>query len=105
MGDSVSALSNLRVLELSGGVAGEHCGRLLADFGADIIKVEQTGRGSATRHIGPFSDRAAEPERSGLFAYLNTGKRSVCLDLASLEGKRTLRALLPTLDAIIDDHP
>jgi crotonobetainyl-CoA:carnitine CoA-transferase CaiB-like acyl-CoA transferase len=101
----VSALSNLRVLELSCGVAGEHCGRLIADFGADIIKVEQTGRGSNTRSMGPFSDQAADPERSGLFAFLNTGKRSLCLDLTTLEGRQTLQALLPTVDAIIDDHP
>ncbi len=101
----MSALSNLRVLELSCGVAGEQCGRLLADFGADIIKVEQTGHGSGTRHVGPFSDKAADPERSGLFAFLNTNKRSVSLDLASAEGRQALQTLLRSVDALIDDHP
>jgi crotonobetainyl-CoA:carnitine CoA-transferase CaiB-like acyl-CoA transferase len=101
----VSALSNLRVLELSCGVAGEHCGRLIADFGADIIKAESPDEGSATRHMGPFSTKTADPERSGLFAYLNTGKRSMAIDLSSPDGRQTLEQLLPTLDAIIDDHP
>jgi len=49
VGEGVSALSNLRVLELSNGVAGEYGGKLLADFGADVIKVESPDVGSATR--------------------------------------------------------
>jgi crotonobetainyl-CoA:carnitine CoA-transferase CaiB-like acyl-CoA transferase len=101
----VSALSHLRILELAGGVAGEHCGRLLADFGAEIIKIEPPVAGSPTRHIGPFSQAAADPERSGLFAFLNTNKRSVCLDLATHDGKQALRVLLSGVDAVIDDHP
>ena len=94
----MSALTGFRVIELAEGVAGEYCGKLLADLGADVIKVERPGRGSPTRAMAPLLDRAADPERSGLFAYLNTNKRSVTLDSAAA------RELLAGADAVIDDH-
>ena len=50
----MSALSHYTVVELAEGVAGEYCGKLLADFGARVIKVERPGKGSPTRHLGPF---------------------------------------------------
>jgi len=79
----VSALGHLRIIELSDGVAGEYCGKLLADFGAEILKVEMPGTGSDTRRRGPFAKRPDDREGSGLFAYLNTNKRSVCIDLGT----------------------
>lgn len=118
----MSALSTFRVLELAESVVGEYCGKLLADFGAEIIKLERPGSGSPTRHMGPFAphaegveegpeegpeeglERAEEVENSGLFAYLNTGKHSVAVDLSTSEGKETLARLLGTVDAVIDDH-
>jgi crotonobetainyl-CoA:carnitine CoA-transferase CaiB-like acyl-CoA transferase len=101
----VSALSNLRILELSSGMAAEYCGKLLADFGAQIIKIEPPGMGSETRRKGPLAAAVRVPESSGLFAYLNTNKRSVALDLASPRGRDTLHSLVKTVDAILDDHP
>jgi crotonobetainyl-CoA:carnitine CoA-transferase CaiB-like acyl-CoA transferase len=101
----MTALQGIRVLELAESPAGEYCGRLLADFGADVIKLESPGRGSPTRHMGPFAPRGADPERSGLFAYLNTGKRSLELDLQSGAGRDTLQQLIGAVDAVIDDHP
>jgi crotonobetainyl-CoA:carnitine CoA-transferase CaiB-like acyl-CoA transferase len=101
----VSALSHLRILELSNGVAGEYCGKLVADFGADILKVEAPGVGSDTRRRGPFAAAGAAPESSGLFAYLNTNKRSVCLDIATAPGREALHTLIEGVDAIVDDHP
>ncbi len=101
----VSALRGLRVLELAEGVAGEYCGKLLSDFGAEIVKLEKPGSGSPTRRLGPFSPRGDVPENSGLFAYLNTGKCSVELDLDSAPGRERLQQLLHRVDAIIDDHP
>jgi crotonobetainyl-CoA:carnitine CoA-transferase CaiB-like acyl-CoA transferase len=89
---------------LAESVAGEYCGKLLADFGAEIIKIERPGSGSPTRAFGPFAPDGADPERSGLFAYLNTNKHSVTLDLASDAGRNTLAALLRQADAVIDDH-
>jgi crotonobetainyl-CoA:carnitine CoA-transferase CaiB-like acyl-CoA transferase len=88
--------------------AGEYCGKLLADFGAELIKIERSG-GSPTRRLGPFAqpvddDDRDSGERSGLFAYLNTGKQSVTLDLDSEQGRQTLQLLLGRVDALIDDH-
>ncbi len=98
------ALSNLRVLELAGGVAGEYCGKLLADFGAEVIKIEAPGTGSETRRMAPFAEGAQANENSGLFAYLNTGKRSVTLDLGSDAGRQVLQRLLARIDVVLDDH-
>jgi crotonobetainyl-CoA:carnitine CoA-transferase CaiB-like acyl-CoA transferase len=94
----VSALTGIRVIELAEGVAGEYCGKLLADLGADVIKVERPGRGSPTRAMAPLLDVGENPERSGLFAYLNTNKRSATLDPTAV------RELLVSADAVIDDH-
>jgi len=101
----VSALNNLRVVDLSNGVAGEYCAKLLADFGADVIKVEPAGLGNDTRREGPFAASCAAPESSALFAYLNTNKRSLTLDLKGPQGKLTLNDLLQSVDVLVDDHP
>lgn len=100
----MTALSAYRVLELAEGVGGEYCGKLLADFGADVIKIERPRSGSPTRRMGPFGPDGPEHERSGLFAYLNTGKSSVTLDLATDAGVRTLARLMDQVDVVIDDH-
>lgn len=101
----MSALSAYRVLELAESVGGEYCGKLLADFGADVIKLERPGVGSPTRSLGPFGEGDANRERSVLFAYLNTNKSSVELDLSSNAGVETLAKLLRHADVVIDDHP
>ncbi|WP_445170830.1 CaiB/BaiF CoA transferase family protein [Mycolicibacterium sp. Dal123E01] len=96
----MSALTGFRIIELAESVAGEYCGKLLADLGADVIKVERPGRGSPTRAMAPLLDVGSDPERSGLFAYLNTNKRSATLDPGSVG----LDELIATADAVIDDH-
>lgn len=101
----MSALRSLKILELAEGVAGEYCGKLLSDFGADVIKLEKPGEGSPTRRLGPFGPKGEAPETSGLFAYLNTNKSSVELDVTSKAGAAMLAKLLPHVDALIDDHP
>lgn len=100
----MSALNAFRVLELAENVAGEYCGKLLADFGAELIKIEKPVVGSPTRYMGPFVAAGAAPERSGLFAYLNTNKRSVALDLERADARATLEHLLAHVDVVIDDH-
>ncbi len=95
----MSALTAFRVVELAGSVAGEYCGKLLADFGAEVIKVEAPGRGSPTRAMAP---RLADgPEGSALFAYLNTNKRSVVLDTTVQAD--VVDKLVASADAVIDD--
>jgi crotonobetainyl-CoA:carnitine CoA-transferase CaiB-like acyl-CoA transferase len=100
----MSALASFKVLELAEGVAGEYCGKLISDFGADVIKLERPGEGSPTRRMGPFAPRGDAPETSGLFAYLNTNKSSITLDLSAEAGVKMLRLLLQHVDAVIDDH-
>ncbi|MBI5948238.1 MAG: CoA transferase [Chloroflexi bacterium] len=69
-------LEGLRVVEVGEGVAGPYCGKLLAGLGATVVKVEPPG-GDRTRRDGPFPGDRPDPERSGLFLHLNTGKESV----------------------------
>ncbi|MFM5908569.1 MAG: CaiB/BaiF CoA transferase family protein [Novosphingobium sp.] len=99
----MSALNGLLIVELAERVCGEYCGKLISDFGAEVIKVERPG-GSPTRHMGPFKNGQPGPERSTLFAYLNTNKKSVVLDLASPADMEKLDRLLARADALIDDH-
>ncbi|SEQ44197.1 Crotonobetainyl-CoA:carnitine CoA-transferase CaiB [Solimonas aquatica] len=102
----MSALKTYKVLELAESVSGEYAGKLLADFGADLIKIERPGTGSPTRSLGPLlaRDGAAPLECSGLFAYLNTNKYSVVLDLSTAQGQDRLAQLLRQVDVLIDDH-
>ncbi|MGA9679134.1 MAG: CoA transferase [Mycobacterium sp.] len=99
----MSALTGIGVVELAGSVAGEYCGKLLADFGADVIKIEAPGCGSPTRAMAPIlgDDRSSQGcENSALFAYLNTNKQSVVLDGAAAE---RLDEIIGAADAVIDD--
>ncbi|OBK48150.1 CoA transferase [Mycobacterium sp. 1081908.1] len=92
----MSALTGFRIVELAETVAGEYCGKLLTDFGAEVIKVEAPERGSRTRAMAPVL--ADGPEGSALFAYLNTNKRSVVVDAERLQ------ALIASADAVIEDR-
>ena len=78
MNDSV--LNNIKVIDLTQHIAGPYCTKLLADYGADVIKVERPA-GDPARRIGPFPGHEPHLEKSGLFLYLNTNKRGVTLDL------------------------
>jgi crotonobetainyl-CoA:carnitine CoA-transferase CaiB-like acyl-CoA transferase len=99
------ALTGARVVELAEGIAGPYTAKLLADLGADVIKVEQLPAGDYARQHGPFPGHQPHPERSGLFLYLNTNKRGVTLDLDSAAGQDFLRALLAQAEVFIEDRP
>jgi len=73
------ALSDVRVLDLTWHIARPYCTKLLADYGADVIKVERPGKGDSSRGLGPFINDDPHPEKSGLFLYLNTNKRGSLL--------------------------
>ncbi|MBO0680835.1 CoA transferase [Mycolicibacterium sp. S2-37] len=98
----MSALTGLRIVELAESVAGEYCGKLLADLGADVVKVEPPGTGSATRSIAPRIGDG--PDGSLVFGYLNTNKRSVAIDLGAPDGRHHLHHLIAEADAVVDDH-
>ena len=74
-------LTGIRVVELGEGIAVPYCGKLLADFGAEVVKIESPGSGDSTRQHGPFPGDIPHPERSGLFLALNTNKLGITLHL------------------------
>ena len=100
----MSALKGFRVVELAESVAGEYCGKLLADFGAEVIKVEAPGCGSPTRAMAPILANNAGCEGSALFAYLNTNKQSVVLDLGSAADLEVLHQIIGGADAVVEDR-
>ncbi len=89
-------LAGIRVIDLTAMVMGPYCTQIMADMGADVIKVEPPA-GDNTRYISV----APEPGMSGVFANVNRGKRSITLDLRSEEEKNTLRKLITTADVFI----
>ena len=102
---NAAALDGLKVVELAEGVAGPYCGRLLAAFGAQVVKVERPPSGDWTRGAGPLLPDVPEPESSALFLYLNTGKKSVTLDWRSKDNRSTLDNLLESADVLVDSSP
>lgn len=80
------AFTGLKVLDLTEGTAGPYCTKLLADFGAEVIKIENPDGGDRTRTAVRFNGEKPSPETSGAFFYLNTNKKSVTLNLGSREG-------------------
>ena len=96
-------LTGLRVLELTSEHA-QFCGKLMADLGADVIKVEPPG-GQETRNVGPFLEDEAHPERSLYFWHYNTSKRGVTLDLNSPNGQNIFRKLSATAGLVLESFP
>jgi crotonobetainyl-CoA:carnitine CoA-transferase CaiB-like acyl-CoA transferase len=98
------AFAGLTVLDLTQGMAGPYCTKLLADFGAEVIKIEPL-TGDPTRRMGPFARNEPHLERSGTFFYLNTNKKSVTLDLKATEGVAIFRQLVKTAGAVVESFP
>jgi len=101
---SIGVLAGVRVVELGEGVSAPFCAKLLADYGADVVKLERPGGGDVSRGWGPFAGDTPHPEKSGLFFSLNTNKRSVTLDPGSDEGRALLLRLLECADVLIENH-
>jgi len=95
-------LSDVKVLDLSRHIAGPYCTKLLADYGADVIKVEMPGRGDLTRTMGPFFKDEPHPEKSGLFLFLNTNKKSITLNLKTQWGKKVIKELADEADIVVE---
>jgi crotonobetainyl-CoA:carnitine CoA-transferase CaiB-like acyl-CoA transferase len=96
------ALDGIRVLDLSRLLPGGFCSLLLADFGADVVKVEDTGMGDYIRWSPPHYDGAHESASSALFLALNRNKRSIRLDLKSDGGREALLALVRDADVVLE---
>lgn len=103
--DAPLPLAGVRVLELARILAGPWAGQLLADLGADVIKVERPQEGDDTRHWGPpFVRSAAGDDLSAAYFHsCNRGKRSVAIDIATPEGQARIRALAMDADVIIEN--
>jgi crotonobetainyl-CoA:carnitine CoA-transferase CaiB-like acyl-CoA transferase len=95
-------LEGLTVLDLSRLLPGGFCSLLLADFGADVIKVEDTGMGDYIRWAPPYYEGAADTAKSALFLSLNRGKRSVRLNLKSDGGREALLRLAGDADVLLE---
>ncbi len=100
----MGALTGLRVLDCTEFVAGPYCGRILADLGAEVIKVEPPG-GDRARHQRMLNGRIPDPEASPLFVHLNTNKLGITADLDSASGRKKLATLAGTVDVLIEDRP
>jgi len=97
------ALADFRVIDLTQYIAGPYATKLLADYGADVIKVERPG-GDPGRHLWPlFGEASREPE-SATFAYLNSNKRSIELDLKSADGRATFLELVAMADLVVESY-
>lgn len=99
-------LSGIRVLDLSRVMAGPWCTQILADLGAEVIKIERPGLGDDTRHWGPpwFKDAQGNPtEQSGYFLSANRGKHSVTVDIGKPEGQALIRELAAECDVLVEN--
>ena len=98
-------LDGVRVLELGGYVSAPYCAKLLADYGADVIKIEPPGGGDEARRMGPFVGDDPHPEKSIPFLFLNTNKRGITLDVDTVAGAGLLDRLLESADVLVENYP
>jgi crotonobetainyl-CoA:carnitine CoA-transferase CaiB-like acyl-CoA transferase len=97
-------LQGIRVLDLSEGIAGPFCTKVLADYGAEVIKVERPG-GDAARTMGPFPPNTRAPDAGGLFLHLNTNKLGVVIDIDRPAGADVMRDLIGVAQVIVESRP
>jgi crotonobetainyl-CoA:carnitine CoA-transferase CaiB-like acyl-CoA transferase len=95
-------LSHISVLDLTQDKAGSYCTRLMAEYGAEVIKVEPPVTGDPCRHFGPFINNAIGLETSTLFHWLNPGKLSITLDLVNPKSLDILKPLLQDADVLVE---
>ena len=96
------ALNGVKVLDLTHYIAGPYCTKLLADYGADVMKLERPGSGDGARRLGPFPKDEPDPEKSALFLHLNTNKRGFTLNLKSPEGAEIFKKLVQQVDVVVE---
>ncbi len=97
------ALEGITVVECGITGAASYAAKLIADLGADVIKVEAPGEGDPARALGPYPKDKPNPEASGTYLYLNTNKRGVTLDISQTKGRDLFDKLLATADVLIHD--
>lgn len=95
-------LAGLRILDLTQALSGPYCTMMLADLGADVIKIEPP-TGDMTRNAGPFTAEDTERSYGGYFASINRGKRSIALDLKDADDRELFLGLVRTADALVEN--
>lgn len=96
-------LSDVKVLDVSHHVSGPYLTKMLADYGADVIKIETPMGGDIARKLGPFPDDIPHPEKSGTFLHLNLNKRGITLNLASTTGQELFKKLVKDVDIVVEN--
>lgn len=97
------ALQGAKVVEYANGIGTPFCTKILADMGAEVIKIEHPLTGDTARHIGPFAGGSPDPEKSILFFYTNTNKKSITLDLNSDEGIEIFKKIIKDADILVKE--
>src|SRR3954467_9091423 len=98
----MNALEGIRVLDLSRLLPGGFCSLLLADFGAEVLKVEDTGMGDYVRWSPPYVEGAEDSSKSAYYLALNRGKRSIRLNLKEERGREVLLRLVRDYDVLLE---
>ena len=99
----IDLLEGIRVLEFAEGIAGAYCGRLMADLGADVIRVESPN-GDALRERGPFAPGDMNRAAGGFHVYLNRGKRAITLDPRAPKDRDTFLQIVRTVDVLVESR-
>ena len=100
---TIRFLEGMRVIELGSQFSSPFCSKLLADYGADVIKIEKPGSGDSARRHGPFVGNIPHLEKSIPFLYLNTNKRGITLDIETITGRHILESLLDSADILVEN--
>jgi len=98
-----TALEGVRILDFSHQIAGPYCTKVLADYGADVIKIERPPAGDPARGMGPFFKDEPHLEGSALFLHLNTNKQSVTLNLKTALGRELALKLAAQVDIVVEN--
>ena len=101
--DRSGPLDGVRVLEATSYGAGPFCGTVLADFGAESIKIEPPGRGDPVRQLGPFVGGQPGADAGSWYLSINRNKRGITLDLRQAEGREVFRELLAQVDILVEN--
>ena len=95
-------LDGVKVLDLSLGLSGGYCTKMLRNLGGDVIKVEPRDTGDETRSVGPFLNNETHIETSAPFLYLNQGKKSVTLNLSHPDARNIIEQLAAESDVVVE---
>ena len=98
-----TALSDIRVIDLTHYTAGPYCTKLMSGFGAEVIKIERPKTGDSMRSLGPFFKNREEQKTSIPFLWLNTGKKSITLNLKTEKGLIILKQLIKDADVLVEN--